>query len=46
VQGTSSDILVILSNIHSQLRGDTSGVKNEDSAQVLHSDTAMYVVAA
>ena len=35
LQGTSSDILVILSNIHSQLRGDTSGVKNEDSAQVL-----------
>lgn len=34
MQGTSSNILVRLSNVYSQLRGDTSGVKNEDSAQV------------
>jgi len=33
-QGTSSNILVRLSNVYSQLRGDTSGIKNEDSAQV------------
>ena len=34
LQGTSSNILVRLSNVYSQLRGDTSGIKNEDSAQV------------
>ena len=34
LQGNYSDLLVQLSNIHSQLRGDTSGQKNEDSAQV------------
>ncbi len=33
-QGTSSNILVRLSNVYSLLRGDTSGIKNEDSAQV------------
>jgi hypothetical protein len=43
VQGTSSNILVRLSNVYSQLRGDTSGIKNEDSAQVnlLHSQHGM-----
>lgn len=34
MQGNYSDLLVQLSNIYSQLRGDTSGEKNEDSAQV------------
>jgi hypothetical protein len=34
VQGNYSDLLVQLSNVYSQLRGDTSGQKNEDSAQV------------
>ena len=34
LQGNYSDLLVQLSNVYSQLRGDTSGVKNEDSAQV------------
>lgn len=34
VQGTYSDLLVSLSNIYSKLRGDTSGQKNEDAAQV------------
>jgi SPX domain protein involved in polyphosphate accumulation len=34
VQGTYSDVLVQLSNVYSQLRGDASGQKNEDSAQV------------
>lgn len=34
LQGTSSNILVRLSNVYSLLRGDQSGVKNEDSAQV------------
>ena len=33
MQGNHSDLLVQLSNVYSQLRGDTSGVKNEDSAQ-------------
>jgi SPX domain protein involved in polyphosphate accumulation len=34
VQGNYSDVLVHLSNCYSQLRGDTSGEKNEDAAQV------------
>jgi SPX domain protein involved in polyphosphate accumulation len=34
VQGTYSDVLVHLSNVYSQLRGDAVGQKNEDSAQV------------
>ena len=34
LQGNYSDLLVQLSHVYSQLRGDTSGVKNEDSAQV------------
>lgn len=34
VQGNYSDMLVQLSAIYSNLRGDASGVKNEDSAQV------------
>ncbi len=34
VQGTYSDVLVHLSNVYSQLRGDTHGEKNEDASQV------------
>ena len=34
VQGNYSDLLVSLSNVYSKLRGDTSGVQNDDSAQV------------
>ena len=34
VQGNYSGLLVQLSSIYSELRGDSSGVKNEDSAQV------------
>ena len=34
LQGNYSDLLVQLSHVYSQLRGDTSGIKNEDSAQV------------
>jgi hypothetical protein len=34
LQGNYSGLLVQLSAIHSELRGDASGVKNEDSAQV------------
>jgi SPX domain protein involved in polyphosphate accumulation len=34
VQGTYSDVLVHLSNVYSQLRGDQTGQKNEDAAQV------------
>ena len=34
VQGNFSDVLVRLSNIHSLLRHDASGQKNEDAAQV------------
>ncbi len=33
-QGNYSDLLVALSNVHSKLRGDTTGEKNEDAAQV------------
>ena len=32
--GHFSDVLVRLSNLFSQLRGDGAGVKNEDAAQV------------
>jgi len=34
VQGNYSDLLVSLSGIYSKLRGDTTGEKNEDAAQV------------
>jgi SPX domain protein involved in polyphosphate accumulation len=34
VQGNYSDLLVALSNVYSKLRGDTSGLKNDDAAQV------------
>jgi len=34
VSSPCSDVLVQLSNIYSQLRGDTTGQKNEDAAQV------------
>lgn len=44
VQGTSSNILVRLSTVYSQLRGDTSGVKNEDSAQGFVRSTTKYWV--
>jgi hypothetical protein len=33
-QGNYSDLLVSLSTVHSKLRGDASGQKNEDAAQV------------
>lgn len=33
-QGTYSDLLVRLSDVYSKIRGDTSGEKNEDAAQV------------
>ncbi len=33
-QGNYSDLLVSLSQIYSKLRGDSSGEKNEDAAQV------------
>lgn len=33
-QGNYSEVLVRLSNCYSVLRGDASGEKNEDSAQV------------
>lgn len=44
VQGNYSDVLVTLSNIYSRLRGDTSGVKNEDSAQGFVRSTTKYWV--
>lgn len=37
-------MLVTLSNIYSRLRGDTSGVKNEDSAQGFVRSTTKYWV--
>lgn len=43
-QGTYSDLLVVLSNIYSTLRGDASGVKNEDSAQGFVRSTTKYWV--
>lgn len=43
-QGNYSDLLVQLSNIYSQLRGDVSGVKNEDSAQGFVRSTTKYWV--
>lgn len=33
-QGNYSDVLVYLSSVYSQLRGDASGKKNDDAAQV------------
>ena len=44
MQGNYSDVLVLLSNIYSDLRGDTSGVKNEDSAQGFVRSTTKYWV--
>lgn len=44
VQGNYSDVLVHLSNIYSDLRGDQSGVKNEDSAQGFVRSTTKYWV--
>lgn len=43
-QGNYSDLLVQLSNIYSQLRGDVSGVKNEDSSQGFVRSTTKYWV--
>ena len=43
-QGSYSDLLVVLSNIYSTLRGDASGVKNEDSAQGFVRSTTKYWV--
>lgn len=43
-QGNFSDFLVMLSNIYSKLRGDVSGVKNEDSAQGFVRSTTKYWV--
>jgi len=44
VQGNHSHLLVQLSNVYSQLRGDTSGIKNEDSAQGFVRSTSKYWV--
>jgi hypothetical protein len=33
-QGNYSDVLVYLSSVYSQLRGDAVGKKNDDAAQV------------
>eukprot|EP01024_Parvocaulis_polyphysoides_P026125 TRINITY_DN2383_c0_g1_i13.p1 TRINITY_DN2383_c0_g1~~TRINITY_DN2383_c0_g1_i13.p1 ORF type:complete len:750 (-),score=93.88 TRINITY_DN2383_c0_g1_i13:114-2363(-) len=44
VQGGYSDLLVHLSNVHSRLRGDTSGNKNEDAAQGFVRSTTKYWV--
>lgn len=44
LQGNFSDFLVMLSNIYSKLRGDVSGVKNEDSAQGFVRSTTKYWV--
>lgn len=46
VQGTYSDVLVHLSNVYSQLRGDATGQKNEDSAQGFVRSTTKYWVRA
>jgi hypothetical protein len=34
MQGNYSDLLVILSSVYSELRGDSSAVQQDDSAQV------------
>lgn len=44
VQGNYSDLLVALSNVYSKLRGDTSGLKNEDAAQGFVRSTTKYWV--
>jgi len=44
VQGNFSDIIVHLSNIHSLLRQDATGQKNEDSAQGFVRSTTKYWV--
>ena len=44
MQGNHSDLLVQLSHIHSILRGDTTGVKNEDSSQGFVRSTTKYWV--
>lgn len=42
VQGNYSDLLVSLSGVYSRLRGDTSGKKNEDAAQVCERGVLRY----
>ena len=44
LQGNYSDLLVQLSAVYSQLRGDVSGTKNEDSAQGFVRSTTKYWV--
>lgn len=44
MQGNSSDLLVLLSNIYADLRGDVAGQKNEDSAQGFVRSTTKYWV--
>mmetsp|Transcript_16483 Transcript_16483/g.28259 ORF Transcript_16483/g.28259 Transcript_16483/m.28259 type:complete len:740 (-) Transcript_16483:558-2777(-) len=44
VQGNYSDLLVALSNVHSKLRGDAVGEKNEDAAQGFTRSTTKYWV--
>ena len=46
VQGNYSDVLVNLSNVYSQLRGDASGKKNDDAAQGFVRSTTKYWVRA
>eukprot|EP00877_Chromochloris_zofingiensis_P009475 jgi/Chrzof1/4781/Cz14g26070.t1 len=46
VQGNYSDVLVQLSGVYSQLRGDTTGKKNEDAAQGFVRSTTKYWVPA
>ena len=44
VQGSYSDLLVYLSNVYSEIRGDQAGQKNEDSAQGFVRSTTKYWV--
>ena len=44
VQGNYSGLLVQLSSVYSALRGDASGVKNEDSSQGFVRSTTKYWV--
>lgn len=44
MQGSYSDLLVYLSNVYSEIRGDQAGQKNEDSAQGFVRSTTKYWV--
>ncbi|KAL4855568.1 Vacuolar transporter chaperone 4 [Chlorella vulgaris] len=44
VQGNYSDLLVILSSVYSELRGDSSAVQQDDSAQGMDRSTTKYWV--